>query len=73
MDMKKKVSFITAILTQDGKFVVAEDAATHVTTQGTTIEEAVKNLREAVGLYLEETGNDSPSLPPRVTLATVEL
>ncbi len=52
---------------------MAEDAATRVTTQGTTMEEAVQNLREAVGLYLEETGNDSPSLPPKITLATVEL
>lgn len=69
----KKNSFITAILTQEGKFIVAEDAATRVTTQGTTMEEAVQNLREAVGLYLEETGNDSPSLPPKITLATVEL
>lgn len=69
----KKNSFITAILTQEGKFIVAEDAATRVTTQGTTMEEAVQNLREAVGLYLEETGDDSPSLPPKVTLATVEL
>ena len=71
--MKKRASFITAILTQEGKFIVAEDAATHVTTQGMTMEEAVNNLREAVGLYLEETGTDSPSLPPKVTLATVEL
>lgn len=72
--MKRKTSFITAILTQEGKYIVAEDAATRVTTQGETMEEAVKNLREAVSLYLEEIGtNDSPSMPPQVTLATVEL
>lgn len=46
---------ITPILTQEGKFIIAEDAATRVTTQGTTVKEAVKNLHEAVELYLEET------------------
>lgn len=72
--MKKSTSFITAILTQEGEFIIAEDAATRVTTQGKTMEEAVKNLREAVSLYLEETNAvDKPSLPPQVTLATVEL
>ena len=72
--MKKPRSYITAILTQEGKFIVAEDAATRVTTQGMTMEEAVKNLREAVSLYLEETDSGNKlSLPPQVTLATVEL
>jgi predicted RNase H-like HicB family nuclease len=48
-----KPSYITAILTEEDNWVIAEDANTHVTTQGKTMDEAIKNLREAVGLYLE--------------------
>ena len=33
---------------------VAHDPATGTTTQGDTIGDALANLREAVGLYLEE-------------------
>ena len=35
-------------------FYVIREVFTGVTTQGETIEEAIKNLREAVELYLEE-------------------
>lgn len=33
---------------------VIKEVATGVTTQGETVEEALANIREAVGLYLEE-------------------
>ena len=33
---------------------IIKEAFTGVTTQGKTMEEAVENLKEAVGLYLEE-------------------
>ena len=38
---------------EDGVYVIRE-VFTGVTTQGETIEEAIKNLWEAVELYLEE-------------------
>jgi predicted RNase H-like HicB family nuclease len=46
---------LTAVLTpaEEGGFV-ALNPETGTTTQGETIEEAVANLREATGLYLEE-------------------
>lgn len=47
----------TAILNKEGKWFVARSAELGVVTQGRTIEEAKKNLEEAVGLFLE----DSPS------------
>ena len=67
-----KPVYITAILTEENNWIIAEDADTHVTTQGKNMDEALKNLREAVSLYLEET-ETPPHPPPRVTLATVEL
>lgn len=39
---------------QEGKMYVIKEVLTGVTTQGKTIEEAIKNIKEAVGLYLEE-------------------
>ena len=39
---------------KEGKIYVIKEAITGVTTQGKNIEEAVKNIREAVSLYLEE-------------------
>ncbi len=38
---------------EDDMYVIKE-AATGVTTQGQTIEEALANIKEAVSLYLEE-------------------
>lgn len=38
---------------QEGRWFVATDTATGVASQGRTIEEAQKNLQEAVELFLE--------------------
>ncbi len=48
----------TIIITEDGKWFVSRCAELGVVSQGKTVEEAQKNLKEAVGLYLE----DSPKL-----------
>ena len=39
---------------KEGKTYVIKEVITGVTTQGKTIEEAMKNIKEAVSLYLEE-------------------
>ena len=46
---------VTAVLThaEEGGFI-AYNPETGTTSQGETIEESLANLREAVGLYLEE-------------------
>lgn len=49
----------TAIITKENKWFVARSVELGVTTQGKTVEEAKKNLQEAVELYLE----DMPSVP----------
>ncbi|HVA83231.1 MAG TPA: type II toxin-antitoxin system HicB family antitoxin [Candidatus Aquilonibacter sp.] len=43
----------TMVWKEDRTYVIKE-TFTGVTTQGKTIEEAIKNIKEAVGLYLEE-------------------
>lgn len=44
----------TAIINKEGKWFVAHSAELGVVSQGRTIEEARKNLGEAVELYLED-------------------
>ena len=39
---------------KEDKMYVIKEVITGVTTQGKTIEEAIKNIKEAVSLYLEE-------------------
>ena len=44
----------TAVVYKEGKIYVAECPEVGTASQGTTIEDAVKNLQEATELYLEE-------------------
>ncbi len=44
----------TAILHKEGHLYVAECPEVGTASQGPSVEEAVKNLREATELYLEE-------------------
>jgi len=44
----------TAIIRKEDDWHVAECAETGTVSQGATIEEALKNLKEATELYLEE-------------------
>jgi predicted RNase H-like HicB family nuclease len=62
---------LTAVLMRadEGGFV-ALNPETGTTTQGDTLDEAIQNLQEATGLYLEEFGL-TPHDAPLVTTFTV--
>jgi predicted RNase H-like HicB family nuclease len=45
---------LTAVLHKEGNLFVADCPEVGTVSQGETIEEAVRNLREATELYLEE-------------------
>ena len=49
-----RVGTFTAVLHKEDNLYVAECPEVGTVSQGTTIEEAVTNLREATELYLEE-------------------
>jgi len=53
----------TTIIIQEGKWYVARCVELGVVSQGKTVEEAQKNLREAVELYLE----DRPKIKIRIS------
>lgn len=53
----------TFLFTKDGKWFVARCVELNVVSQGKTYEEARKNIKEAVSLYLE----DEPALQKKVS------
>ena len=60
----------TAVIRKEGKWFVARSLELGVTTQGKTIEEAKKNLVEAVGLYLEDMPKSKKVLTKEMPLVT---
>ena len=52
--MTSQPTTIKAIIWKEDNMYVIKDAILGITTQGKTIDEAIKNLREAIELYLEE-------------------
>ena len=46
---------LSAVVHKEGKWYVASSPDTKVASQGRTVDEALKNLEEAVELYVEET------------------
>ncbi|MEK7172856.1 MAG: type II toxin-antitoxin system HicB family antitoxin [Patescibacteria group bacterium] len=64
----------TTIIQQDGKWFVARCVELGVVSQGKSVEQAQKNLKEAIGLYLQDSPKPKKEMfsqPPLVT--TLEL
>ena len=61
---------LTAVVAHESPWYVARCLEVEVASQGTTVEEALANLREATELYLEEFPQVAPSHP---ILATFEV
>lgn len=52
--MKQKTATLTAVIQKDEEMYVAKCPEIGTVSQGKTIEQALKNLKEATELYLEE-------------------
>jgi predicted RNase H-like HicB family nuclease len=57
------VGTFTAVLRKEDNLYVAECPEVGTVSQGTTVEEAVANLKEATELYLEEFPPESSGRP----------
>ncbi len=57
------MKLFTAIVQKEEKLYVARCAEVGTVSQGSTVEEAVANLKEATELYLEEFPEESSSHP----------
>ena len=66
--MKKKLNF-TSIVWKEGKDYVAQCLNIDVSSFGRTKKDALKNLTEALELYLE----DKPSRIPKIEAPSIEI
>jgi predicted RNase H-like HicB family nuclease len=55
---------LTAATTHEGPWYVARCLDVEVTSQGTTVEDALANLREALELYFEDSPVPQAAEPP---------
>jgi predicted RNase H-like HicB family nuclease len=64
----------SAVITKEEKFYVALCPELDIASQGESIEEAIRNLKEAISLYLEDEDAKIPKTDtrPLVTLIEVE-
>ena len=62
---------LTAAITHEGELFVARGLEVEVTSQGASAEDALENLKEALGLYFEDEGEPVDLAHPMVT--TVQL
>jgi len=60
----------TTIIIQEGKWFVARCVELGVVSQGKTIEESQKNLKEAVELYLEDKPKNKKYLSKKAPFIT---
>ena len=58
------------IIQKEEDWYVAKCVDNNVASQGKTIEEALKNLKEAIELYYE---NEEPVIPKPILITTVEV
>lgn len=54
---------LTAVIRKGDKFYVGECLEIDVVTQGKTVDETIKNLKEAISLYFEGEDKKGVSLP----------
>ena len=64
---------LQTIVWMEGKTYIIKEAVTGVTTQGKTIEEAMKNIKEAVSLYLTEMPKVRNELKHMTTIGAVSV
>jgi predicted RNase H-like HicB family nuclease len=57
----------TAAIHQEEDWYVAQCLEVDVASQGASVPEALRNLTDAVGLYLEEVDDPHPTATPLVT------
>ncbi|HLN46572.1 MAG TPA: type II toxin-antitoxin system HicB family antitoxin [Candidatus Sulfotelmatobacter sp.] len=72
MQVSETVDF-SAVVRREGKLYVALCPEVDVASQGKSVEEALKNLKEALELYLEDEDVEKPSKveAPIVTIVKV--
>ncbi len=63
---------LSAVIHKEGKIYVADCPELGTVSQGSTLDEAIANLKEASELYLEEGGMPLAEIPAILTTFTLE-
>lgn len=64
---------LTAAVTREGRLYVAQCLEVDVASQGDDVEDALKNLREAIELYLEDADAEAPRAAPIIAPVDVTI
>ena len=65
------MNFVKADIYHDGESYCARCLDMDVFTQGTTLDEVVRNLKEAIQLHLEEKMPEKANIAPHASLFTM--
>jgi predicted RNase H-like HicB family nuclease len=71
--MAKSSLELSSVVTQEGKWYVATSPELGITSQGKNFEAALKNLREAIELYLEDNEAKIPEESNRPIVTVVKV
>jgi predicted RNase H-like HicB family nuclease len=63
----------SSVVTREGKWYVADCPELEIASQGKTIELALKNLREAIELYLQDEDAKVPQVDYRPMVTVVKV
>lgn len=64
---------VTVIIQKEENWYVAKCVENNVASQGKTIEEAIKNLREALELFYEDVSPENINIPTFITTMEIAL
>ena len=64
---------LNVVIWKEDDIYIVREVFTGVTSQGTTIEEALKNIKEAVELYLEEMPDLKEELEKREVVGVINV
>lgn len=64
---------LTAAIVQEGEWYIAKCLEVEVTSQGKTVDDAMKNLKEALELYFEDAPPIDPIITPIIAPLEVEI
>ncbi|MDR2640530.1 MAG: type II toxin-antitoxin system HicB family antitoxin [Candidatus Peribacteria bacterium] len=71
--MSENTFIFNVLLTKEDSWYIAKCIENNVTSQGKTIEEAVKNLQEAIELFYEDDYKDIPYEISNIFLTTIKV
>ena len=71
--MARRSLEFSSVVTREGKWYVADCPELEIASQGKTIELALKNLREAIGLYLQDEDAKVPEVDYRPMVTVVKV